>query len=160
MVKPVDIISICLVIIVLKFQGVRDGGQVGGEGGIGLWIWGVGDGELLGLPKGILQGSADIGGAGPGAGVLVGVDGGPGDEGGQIAEEVKGEPKAPCVCSEVMVSSEIGSRFIGLNHGAGVCRDLWGMRGQHSFHGLDIFNVFNYQTFNGLVDNLSFEGLC
>ena len=29
MVKPLDIISIGLIIIVLKFQGVRDGGQVG-----------------------------------------------------------------------------------------------------------------------------------
>ena len=42
MVKPLDIISIGLIIIVLKFQGVRDGGQVGGEGGFGLEIQGIG----------------------------------------------------------------------------------------------------------------------
>ena len=46
-------------------------------------------------------------------GESVGVDGGPGDEGGWV--EVEGEPKAPCACSEVMVSSKIGSRFVGLN---------------------------------------------
>ena len=114
MVKPLDIISVGLIVIVLEFQGVRDGGWVRGEGGIRLWIWGIGDGELSGLPKGILQGSADIRGrAGPGMGESVGVDGGPGDEGGWV--EVEGEPKAPCACSEVMVSSKIGSRFVGLN---------------------------------------------
>ena len=83
---------------------------------------------------------------GPGTGVSPGVVGGPGDEGRGTAVEVDHEPGTACVCSKVTVGSRVGLGGEGLNCGIGVLSVLCGRRGQHSQHGLNIFDVLNSQT--------------
>ena len=99
------------------------------------------------------------GGMGPGTVVSPGVVRGPGDEGQGTAVEVDCEPGTACVCSKVMVGSGVGLGGVGLNCSVGVLRVSCRRRGQHSRHGLDVFDVLNSQTLKCLMHYFVIKGL-